>query len=65
MTRLAYQALMMWDDPRQFEHQLLEHLVASSMEAVGNAIKNNPDSDSLTPMVEMLEDLLMLTNEIT
>lgn len=94
MSRPAFQAIMMWDDPRQFEdqevyqavhqlvtilleygeavsrlneseHHLLQQLVAGSMDAVSEAIKNNSDSESSGPLVEILEDLVKFSEEIT
>lgn len=93
MSRLAYQALIVWDDPRQFEatevyasvhkvlsmlfedenaltrftsseYLILETIVAGSMDAVSEAIRNNPDSEAAKDLVEILEDLIMLTDEI-
>ena len=93
MSRLAFQALMIWDDPRQFEdqevydsvhrllsilfedenalsrielseYQLLENIVSGSMDAVSEAIKNNPDSDATRELVEIIEDLIKFADEI-
>lgn len=94
MSRLALQALMMWDDPRLFEDQafyqqlhqlvttlianngaitnltaternLINHLVAGSMDAVSASIKNNANSNSSAQLVEILEDLLKFSEKLT
>ena len=94
MSRLALQALMMWDDPRLFEDQviyqqvhqivttlianngaitklteternLMNHLVAGSMDAVSASIKNNANASSSTQLVEILEDLLKFSENLT
>lgn len=93
MSRLAFQALMMWDDPLRFEdrelydsvhrllsilfkdedalshyelteYQLLENIVSGSMDALSEAIKNNPNSELIQDLVEVLEDLIRLADEI-
>lgn len=47
------------------DHHLLQQLVAGSMGAVSEAIKNNADSESSAPLVEVLEDLVKFSEEIT
>ncbi|WP_258808290.1 hypothetical protein [Pseudidiomarina sp. CB1] len=93
MSRPAFQALMMWSDPRQFEeqqvyhsvqqlvatlfesegailqlnkfqYQLLQRMVADSMDVISDTITNHSDAASRIPLIEILEDLIKFADEI-